>query len=191
MDLYSYILAAILFWSPLHLSMQKHESPSDRLDRYQNIVDDIVDVVMDPNEKPLFNDKYGRERTALMIASIAYHESGFDKDVDQGTKRGDNGRSVCIMQVMTNMHNTRYNYSPEFLLSDRKNCIRAGLAIARSSNCPGTIHERFRNYTSGNCAKRDDPEKEKKIVKAARGLVEGYIRFNYSYPIKKYLPKST
>lgn len=187
MGLVTYLLAAMLFWSPLHDHIV-HEDPAKRLIRYQSIASDIAEVVMDPNEKPVFQGEWGREKTALLLASIAWHESGFHEAVDTGIKRGDNGRSVCIMQVMTHTKGTTYNYTADYLLKDRKNCIRAALLIARHK-CKGGIYKRLRAYASGSCAKRDNPKHEKSVARAAKGLVNGYVRWYYKYPPRKYIKK--
>lgn len=188
MNLTAYLLTAMLFWSPLHRSLNTDE-PTDRLARYSSIAADISFVVEDPEETPLFDGKYGREKTGLLLASIALHESGFHANVDSGKKRGDNGRSVCIMQVMTGMYGSKHHYTAEYLLSDRKNCIRAALGIARDGSCSGGLHRRFRGYASGTCAKRDDPQKEANVSRAARGLVNGYYSFIYSFPVSKHIKK--
>ena len=183
MNLMSYILAAMLSWSPLHAHI-KHEDPVKRLARYQSIASDIAEVANDPNETPAFSGNYAREQTGLLLASIAWHESGFHENVDTGIKRGDSGRSVCIMQVMSNQYGTLHNYTIDYLLKDRKNCIRAALGIARNSRCKGGINTRMRAYASGSCSKREDPIKEAQVAKAARGLTRGYVLFYYSNPMK-------
>jgi Transglycosylase SLT domain len=177
MTLLGYVLAAMLFLSPLHHSMTK-ENPVQRLERYKEIATDIVDVVN--QEQPIFTGKYAKEKTALMVVSIAMHESGFSKAVDEGKKRGTVGE-VCIMQVMPNMTGTKYNYTVEYL-KNRKNCIRVGIAMARDSNCPGGIWARMRQYTSGSCAKRKDKKAERIIAKSAAGEVAGYVSFMRKYP---------
>lgn len=188
MSLITYLLAAMLFWSPLHEYIN-HEDPAKRLERYRSIASDIAEVVMDPNEKPVFQDKWGREKTGLLLASIAWHESGFHEDVDNGTRRGDDGRSVCIMQVMTNTRGTTYSHTADYLLKDRKNCIRAALLIARYK-CKGGINSRLRAYASGSCKKRSNPKHERSVTRAAKGLVNGYVRWFYSFPPRKYIKKS-
>lgn len=184
MDIATYILTAMLYLSPLHVHMQ-HENPAERLTRYESIAQDIATVAMDPNEKPAFKGKFAREKTALLMASMAYHESGYSYAVDINGKRGTKNE-VCIMQVMPNMVGSKFNYSVKHL-RDRDNCLRAGLAIARVSNCPGGLGSRMRAYVSGSCKKRDNPKSEAIIAKSAYGEVSGYLRFYYRYPVHKYV----
>jgi hypothetical protein len=181
MDLISYIMAAMLFLSPLHNSMT-HENPMKRLRRYESIASDIADVV--ESEPPIFSGPYARPQTALMLASMAYHESGYDEKVDAGIVRGTRGE-VCILQVMPNMKGTAYDYSVSYL-KDRKNCIRAALAMARGSNCQGGIWNRMRGYTAGTCSKRSDPAAERRVAAAAAGEVRGYVSFMYRHPPRLY-----
>lgn len=185
MELATYILTAMLYLSPLHHHINKTEDPAERLARYQSIAQDIVKVSMDPNERPAFKGKFARERTALLMASMAFHESGYSHAVDIKGKRGTVGE-VCIMQVMPNMIGSKFNYSPKHL-RNRENCLRAGLAIARASNCAGGLGSRMRAYVSGSCKKRDNPKSEKIIARAAYGEVSGYLRFYYKYPTHKYV----
>ncbi len=185
MTLFSYVLAAMLFWSPLHYNIN-NEDPAERLSRYEDIASDIVEVAMDPKERPIFYGKYARERTAVMLASIAMRESGFHRRVDTGEMRGDNERSVCIMQVMTNMPG-KFNFTAEYLLAHRKDCIRAGLAIARASQCTGkNLDYRFRGYASGNCERRAKPDSEARVAKAGRDLVKWYKQWVYRYPVARF-----
>lgn len=174
---------AMLFLSPLHVNLF-NEEPVKRLVRYHEIATDIKKVVNDPNEKLLFKGTHAREKTAIMLVSMAFHESGFHKGFDDGTKFGAMGE-VCILQVMPNMRGTQFNYTKEYL-KDRERCIRAALAIARRSNCPGGLHNRMRAYASGSCAKRSDPKAEARVAKAARGEVRGYVRFMWKYHPKRF-----
>lgn len=183
MTLTSYLMLAILFLSPLHHSLNKKETPLDRLDRYHSIVSDIAEVATDPAEAPVFTGKFAKERTALLILSIGLHESGYDKNVDDGSQRGKLGE-VCFLQVMPNMINSKHNYSPDYLM-DRKNCIRAALSIIRDSKCSEDITTMLRAYVSGKCSKNPDPEKAKNIDRYARDEVAGYIAVIYQLKMDK------
>ena len=184
MNLSTYILTAILYLSPLHENLYA-EDPSTRLPRYQSMSQDIAEVVEDPEELPVFTGKFAREKTAILIVSMADHESNYDKNVDTGKKRGLKGE-VCFLQIIPNMKHTKFNYTAEYLLGDRKNCIRSALAIVRGADCGGSLPHRLRSYASGRCSKHPDAEKEKIISKAAYGEVVGYLRFMQKYDPSKY-----
>lgn len=181
MLLQSFILMAILFMSPLHSNSYK-EDPGERLERYISISNDISDVVS--SEKPMFSGKYAKEKTAIMLASMALHESNFNKNVDSGKKRG-KLNEICILQIVPNMKDTKYDYSEKYLLN-RKNCITAALFIVRNTKCSENPYTMMRSYVSGRCSKHSDPKKEKAIKKAALGEVRGYLHFTNKYPPKNY-----
>lgn len=155
------------------------ESAEETRARYDSIARDLVDVVYDPAEPPLFKGDQGRAMTVAILESIAWHESGkaLRKDVDLGIgdrARGDHGNSVCLMQINVGKSRTpRYNvvkkrfeytgdpeselvqgYTADDLLSDRKKCFLTGLRFARQSftscgNLP--LDQSLRLYASGKC----------------------------------------
>ena len=152
------------------------ESIEEAQDRYQSIAQDLVDVVYDSNEDPLFSGEYGRLKTAMTLLSIASFESGFRRDVDYGELRGDKGASVCLMQInigKTDQEGRSYKrfvldssgyynvvfdrsqgWGAEDLIEDRQKCFRVALAIARKSF--SKCHEsddlnKLKLYTSGSC----------------------------------------
>src|SRR4029078_3303873 len=49
--------------------------------RYESIAEDISWVAMDEKEPPLFKGPAAREATAVLLSAVAWHESGFRKDV--------------------------------------------------------------------------------------------------------------
>lgn len=150
------------------------ESKEEALARYESIARDIAAVVTE--EEPLFRGPQGRLKTASVILSIMRHEGAFRKDVDTGVgkmARGDQGRSVCLMQVNVGKGRTFpwnvvknkpalpadpagevvQGWTGAELLADRKNCIRAGYRIIRVSfgsggGLPPT--EWLRVYASGS-----------------------------------------
>lgn len=158
---------------------EARETPEETVARYDSIAQDLVDVVYDENEPPLFKGAHGRAETIAILESIVWHESGkaIRKDVDLGEgrlARGDHGGSVCLMQINVGKGRTpRYNvvkkrfaykgdpeselidgYTAEELLSDRKNCFRTGLRLARESftacgNVP--LDQSLKLYASGKC----------------------------------------
>jgi hypothetical protein len=127
--------------------------PTDAdLTRYKSIASDIEAIAYDPEEPPLVGGPDGRARTALLLASTAYDESFFRADVDDGRARGDQGRSVCIMQIWVGS-GTREGWSAKELIADRQKCVRAALHIMRDSIfwCRGTGGDQLGLYTHGRC----------------------------------------
>jgi len=124
-------------------------------------VGDIVAVAFDSSEQPVFAGASGRVRTAALLASIASFESGgFDPKVDSGERKGDGGKSYCMMQINLGTRRIvlapkgyRYSYSEGLtgadLLADRRACVRAALHVAQASyaSC-GNLS----GYTSGKCS---------------------------------------
>ena len=90
MQIITWLVAAMFAWTPA--------KETDRA-RYTEIASDLAAVVYDPEEKPLFPGEDGRAKTALLLASIAAHESTFRVDVEDGRARGDGGTSWCFMQL--------------------------------------------------------------------------------------------
>ena len=150
------------------------ETREEAVARYESIARDIVTVVTE--EEPLFSGPTGRIRTASVIMSIMFFESGFRRDVDLGIgklAKGDNGNSVCMMQLnigkgRTFAWNTVKNrpslpadpadevvqgWTQQEISADRKKCIRAGYRIMRISFGSGRglpSLDKLRVYASGS-----------------------------------------
>lgn len=127
--------------------------------RYESIARDLVEVVYDQNESPLFPGARGRQRTITVILAAATFESSFRKDVDFGEgkfSKGDNGKSWCLNQLNLGVADGEgvtpnrilvttsggYKFLPKHhedgwtgteLVQDRRKCFRAALAVLRSS----------------------------------------------------------
>lgn len=157
------------------------ETEQDAQARYESIAKDLIEVVYNPNEKPLFSGPLGRAKTVDVILAVSSFESGFRQDVDFGSghlAKGDGGQSWCLMQVklgparangktaqrlivnpdgsFTFTTDPTKGYGGEDLVSDRKNCFRAGLSILRASfnMCGQTeLKDKLRAYASGACDK--------------------------------------
>ena len=185
MSLESFILAFILWMDPL-MKHVNEEDPAVRLERLKAIAADISTVCNDQKEKPVFEGKDARLKTCMLLASIAYSESGFKESVDSGLERGDGGRSVCIMQVQHGQNDV--SHPPLEKLKDRKTCIRAGLNVLRSSKCNNgsDVNQMLRGYVSGSCEPFDNPKKDAVVLKTAASDAAGYSGFIRSH---KVLPK--
>ena len=127
-------------------------------DRYGAIAKDIAEVAMDPGEAPVFDGPHARERTAALLLAIAWHESGWRRDVDLGLgpfARG-TGRYHCIMQVAVDRGKHASGWSGKQLVEDRERCVRAALDIlqrARGACRPQGPDAWMRLYVSGQCTR--------------------------------------
>lgn len=85
---------------------------------------------------------------ALTMLAVAIHESGLRPEVDDGTVRG-SGQDVCLMQIRT--HKKRADQ----LASDRRECLRTGARLVRSSLAAcraAPFEDRLAAYASGRCS---------------------------------------
>lgn len=186
----AWVLSFIIVAAPPGRKIYYPEGQETRAEaemRYRDITRDVIEVVYDPNEKPLFKGPNGRARTVSVVLSVMLHESSFMKHVDYNIgkyARGDQGKSWCLMQIkIDNSRNRtmRWNrvknrppvwndppeeidegYTGDELIADRKLCIREGMKILRLSfgACSKyPLNERLRNYASGTCEKGGEASK--------------------------------
>ena len=144
------------------------ETVEQKEERYKSIAKDLYEVVYDPSFKPLYSGPDGRANTAALVLAIAWHESGFAKDVDVGPcyrgkdnkgYRCDNGKSVCLMQIQIGKGKTNKSHgieglSQSDLFLDRKSCFRAGLSLIRRSFAACSKYGKdsvLNAYASGAC----------------------------------------
>lgn len=134
------------------------ESPEAGEARYQGIATAIDEVVSDPAEPPLFGGRQGRAHTAMLLAAISWHESGWRRDVDLGVgpfARGDHGRSCSLFQFQLGAQGrTIEGWNCVELVSDRAKAARAALHMVRRSQaaCPGApSRAMLATYASGSC----------------------------------------
>ena len=152
-SLVSYLFAAMLAWVPA----QAHaplETRDQAMQRYESIARDAASVALDDNEQPLFEGQDGRAQTAVFMLAIASYESSFNKQVDEGSRRGDHGNSYCLMQIRVGLGATREGWSGRQLTEDRKRCFRSALHLLQASfsacrNLP--LDDRMSAYASGHC----------------------------------------
>src|SRR6266567_3614595 len=98
----AWALALMISWTPPGKSRLADavESPEDGKARYAEIARAAAKVAYDPATKPLFAGPKGRAATLALMLSVAWHESGFRKDVDLGVgkhARG-SGTDSCLLQ---------------------------------------------------------------------------------------------
>jgi hypothetical protein len=151
----------------LHPSIQMRsyvrEPLADAQRRYEAIADDISAVVMDESEAPLFAGPAGREATGALLSAIAWHESGFRKDVDvcKGARsKGDNGRSIGLLQVMSGPNYEGHSASE--ICDDRRLAIRLGLHVLRRAkeSCHGAPRNWIQSYAAGGCGIRSNVSRD-------------------------------
>jgi hypothetical protein len=149
--------------------------------RYEAIARDLVEVVYDPANRPLFSGSEGRTKTMAVMLAVALYESGFGKNVDYGVgkfARGDNGKSWCLLQVNVGagrawpMGWNVKEYRPwrpgdaiedqvlgatgPEMVADRKKCFveaLRGMRLSFNSCASRPVKERLNVYASGDCSK--------------------------------------
>ncbi|HMJ50980.1 MAG TPA: transglycosylase SLT domain-containing protein [Polyangiaceae bacterium] len=131
--------------------------------RYESIAEDISAVAMDENEPPLFKGPAAREATAVLLSAVAWHESGFRKDVDicKGVRsKGDKGRSVGLLQVMKGRNYE--GHSAIEICEDRRLAIRLGLHVLRRAKetCHGGPRVWLQSYAAGGCSVRSSSSRD-------------------------------
>jgi len=152
----SLILAAMVELNhPKHQQLSYLREPVEEAERrYEDLAADIAEVAFDENEAPLFDGPAGREATALLLTAVAWHESGFRKDVEicEGPiAKGDEGRSIGLFQIMRGAN--RQGYSAKQICSDRKLQVRLGLHVLRRAKerCGGSPLIWLQAYGAGRC----------------------------------------
>lgn len=158
---------------------EAQETKEEALERYHGIANAVVDVVYNPETKPVFGGPNGRARSSAVILAIMLFESGFMKNVDYGVGkfgRGDAGKSWCLLQLnvgagRTIKWNKKFDRVPRMgddqadifegytgpeLVGDRRKCIgeaykalRLSFGSCRSMQLP--LDQKLRVFGSGNC----------------------------------------
>lgn len=188
-SMHQWVVDRMLTWMPPGHSKVKMaaETAEEGKERYEEIADDLISVVFDPTEKPIFSGTYGRSKTLAIMLSVSWFESGFRKDVDQGLgslARGDSGQSWCLMQVKLGkeekaLENTKQRivldgdyfkftldksigFGGKDLVRDRKTCFRTGLHLIRNSfdrSSALPLYDRLSIYASGKAIRNFDVSK--------------------------------
>jgi len=216
----AWIIALIVSAAPpsrRHHIPEARETEQEARVRYASIAKDLVEVVYDANERPLFSGPFGRAKTVTVLLAIMTYESSFRKDVDEGHgkfAKGDGGRSWCMLQVNLGQENAtgktpnrivtlptggfRFTTDPtlgwggEDLVADRRKCIRAGLAIVRNSfNACGPTTElknKLKVYASGKCT---EGEKESQTRMGLALLWQGRLPTNTDAEVLRELTAPT
>jgi hypothetical protein len=132
------------------------ESSAERRERYASIAADVEAVVSEPGAPAVLGN---RLEAATLLTAVAFHESGFARDVDLGPcyrgadgrgARCDSGRAVCLVQIQARAARDR-----DELQRDRRACLRRGLrAIATSlATCKSNSPQHRLAGLSGSCSR--------------------------------------
>lgn len=146
--------------------------------RYEDFAASVAQVAYDPTVTPLYSGPQGRAKTAVVLLTLAWYESGFRKDVDTGVgprSRGDGGRSCTAWQFNIGNGRTREGHTCQEMYADRTLAVRSALATIRTSMsmCRSLAPEyRWSAYTAGHC--EDGQEQSKSRVNTARRWLEKY-----------------
>ena len=147
--------------------------------RYGELAEAVAEAAYDPALSSLYRGSHGRANTAVMMLSVAWHESGFRRDVDLGEgsrSRGDNGASCTIWQFnLGTKGRTRDGWTCSDLYADRTKAARSALGVLRSSmSMCGSLAPEFRlsAYTAGRC--EDGQEQSRSRVLTARKWLASY-----------------
>lgn len=151
------------------------ETREETAARYASIAEAAVDAAFDPNEDVLVSGMHARERTVLILLSVAFYESGFRRDVDLNLgprARGDSSTSWSIWQIRLDKHGA--SFTPEGwtgpdLIADRSKAARAALHKLRHGVrvCSGSLADRIAIYRWGRCHEAD-PNDQARIDLAER-----------------------
>jgi len=155
-----WILKVLLSIAPVQENSQ--EKTIDMKKRYESISLDMAEAISET--KPLFKEKNSEFKTAALLTTIAFYESGFRKDIDSGVVRGDHGNSWCLMQVNVYNNHVRVgtkeikSWTGQDLVLNRKKCFIAAIESIRESmsfcsklNAPSYIS----GYATGKCIKNE------------------------------------
>ena len=114
---------------------------------------------------PVFAGEHGADRTAVLLVALGWFESRFRPDAV-----GDNGRSLCMLQVgesnLKALGGTR-----EAMLTDLSTCLHAGLKMIRASFAvcgANPLEERLGHYAAGGPGCRGVNESRHRVGLAMR-----------------------
>ncbi len=127
--------------------------------RYAAIARAVAQVSLDPAESALFAGADGRAKTALLMLTVAKHESHWRRHIDLGLgprSRGGGGKYHCMMQIAVPKGKTPEGWTSEDLVKSRDKCFRRALHIMqggkRYCSKKGFGPRSFLNqYGSGRC----------------------------------------
>lgn len=183
--LVAWILSIMASLSPPHkprvvMVPEARESYAQADARYREAAEDIIAGTFKAPRSIFYGPK-GRAKTALLVATIFFMESGYRRDVDMGLGRArlarsglnDFGRSWCMGQINLgrkpmkdpetgewleeSASTTEEGWTGKDLVQDRQKCVIATIAVLRRSlsSCKELpINSRLALYASGSCEKQ-------------------------------------
>lgn len=188
----SWLVASMLKWAPPEhrnsFLVEAKEPVAEARMRYEQIAEGFLDVALNENAPRLVGGAQGRLQTAMLMAGVAFFESGFRRDVHLGIGklgRGDNGRSWCLMQI--NLGKGKVPTKDPLIgswfgsdlvgLDNTSKCAKAGLHLmSRSMQACRALpwQDRLSAYTSGICQENEH--------KGVARLRFGVLQFNRNRP---------
>ena len=176
------LAALIIALAPYNTRRAKDLPPPELYDAYAaSIATDIAAVVTSQPPIPGMS----RTQSAVLLTSVAYHESGFLQSVDSGKRKGDNGRSWCILQLNVGTAGTvqldgyRDLTGPD-LVADRSKCLAVGYEMIRRSvaSCSAqgmTGADLLSQYATGHC-ERDIPAAQRQWSISQNHTVRAHLK---------------
>jgi len=166
--LIAWIMVALMAIAPPATIDGRPQSPQDATPRYRAVAEAIVRVAYDTSESPSGLGPFARFEEAALLTAIVGTESGMHPDVLAGKKRGDGGRSWCVVQMNIGKGKTVEGWTGPELAADIDKCLKAGLHAARRSigacrNLSRT--SQLSGYTRGSCVEGDVASIKKQNVK--------------------------
>jgi hypothetical protein len=142
----SYLLTAMNNWVP-QSDLSFYEKASDTDTRYMNIALAIAEAALDPSNEPLFDGEDGRVKTALVLASTASWESGYNKRVMLCKKVGDNGQAFGLWQTHSGRKKTCGDIKAAAVIA--MEMIRTSMTACKSL----PLKYQMAAYTNGHCCR--------------------------------------
>jgi len=141
------------------------EAPGEYEARVARHIDAAAAQVYSIDEAPLVGGPWAREQTLVHVLAVASHESyGWCRAVDEGTRTGDRGASVCSMGIMTS-GGFAEGFARAHLIAEPSVCYLVGLHRMQSSfrlcNSPTG---RLAAYASGSCGRGTRESRDMMIV---------------------------
>lgn len=190
----AYLVQAFLAWAPPHCAPnevpainhcrvyksfpENNETREELTSRYAVLGSAIATVVFDENEKPIVEGEFARERTGVLLGSVALWESGLRRDVMLNLgkwARGDSGMSWSPWQIYldrSGVKTTAEGWTGPELIDDPSKAARVALHKLQSAvaTCPGSLADRFTLYRYGSCRPAEDQERSR------LGTAERWVR---------------
>ena len=143
------MLYAIVFQT-ITLLMGGRAMPFEQISRYSTAIANVVETEQLP-----FSGREAKAKAAILIAVVAFYESGFREEIESCTsprRKGweDNGHSISLLQLYDGP--ARYGFSRDEICGDVELQFRLGLRYltAQIRQC-GDVERGLSSYNSNHC----------------------------------------